>query len=174
VVVDPPPGREPDPPPAREVEPDPEPEPVTVPVPEPRRVTDTTATDTIGWILVGTAAASAITAAITGGLLLSLNEDVRYNDYRGTWDATRFPDICDAAAMDSSADGRYALDVCEQGQTLEIVTHVMWAASGVLAVAGMVFIIWHPGAPTHEVAPTARLTPILGPTQAGLDLTVEF
>lgn len=153
---------------------DPDPEPVVDPEPERPRVTDTTVTDTVGWVLVGTAIASAIGAGITGGLLLSLNEDTRYHEYRSSWDAMRHGNVCTLAASDPSADGRYVADVCSQGETYEVLTHVLWAATGVFALAGAVFIIWHPGAPSREVAPTARLTPVLGTTRAGLDFTLEF
>lgn len=168
-VADPPPDSDPPDSPAVE-------EPVLDPEPAlpTRTVVDTTATDILGWTLVALAGASAVTAGITGGMVLNLNEDSRFQAYRNSWDAASVPNVCAAAAMDASDEGRYALDVCEQADTLETVTHVLWAATGVLALAGAVFIIWHPGAPSHEVPVTARLIPSIGLTQAGLDLTVEF
>lgn len=170
--VDAPPAAETDPETASTENPDPVVEPAP---PAGRTVLDTTATDVVGWVLVGTALASAVSAGITGGLLLNLNEDTRFRGYRASWDESRVADVCDMAANDPSADGLYAQSVCDQAATLEILTHVMWAASGTLAFAGMIFIIWHPGAPSREVAPTTvRLAPILGPTRAGLDLTIEF
>lgn len=134
---------------------------------------DTSLPDTIGWILIGTAAASAIGAAITGGMLLGLNGDERYNAYRGTWDATRVSNVCDVAASDPSAEGRYALGVCNDAQTYEALSIALWTAAGTLGITGTVFLLAHPFA-TESEGPAVTLVPTFGLNRAGLDVTVEF
>lgn len=179
-VVVPPPVAEPEPDPpavvAPVVEPEPEPEPVpvvTVAVP-----LDTTLPDVLGWTFLGTAAASAIGAAITGGMVLTLSEDARFNAYRNSWDATRISNACEAAAGDPTDEGRYALGVCSDGDTYEMLTRVLWVAAGAFAIAGATFLIWHPGASSTEEAATdeieVRFVPSLGPTFAGTRFDMRF
>ncbi len=145
-----------------------------VPIEPPRLATDFTATDSIGLALVGLGIASAIAAGITGGLVLSMNGDERYNAYRRNWDAEVVADVCRVAETDPSPEARYALGVCNDAETLEITGHVLWAVSGLLAVTGaLTFLIPHAlgsSAPATEVA----ILPTVGPTRAGLDLRVTF
>lgn len=154
-----------------------DPEPVApteeVPIEPPRSVTDFTGIDVASWTMIGLAVASAVAAGITGGLVLSMNGDARYNAYRETWDASIVPDVCRAAEGDPSDDGRYVLGVCRDAGALEIATHVLWAGVGVLGVAGaLTFLIPRVGASDPQVE--ATLIPSIAPTRAGLDLRVTF
>lgn len=127
-----------------------------------------------GWVLVGTAAASAIAAMVTGGVLIELNSDERYNAYRGTWDATRISNVCDVAAADMSDDGRYALGVCNDAQVQEVLMPLLWTVAGIAGVVGTA-LVWHPWASSASAERSeVRLAPALGPTLAGIDLGISF
>lgn len=144
-----------------------------VPIEPPRSVADFTGIDVAAWTMIGLAVASAVAAGITGGLVLSMNGDARYNAYRETWDASVVPDVCRAAEGDSSDDGRYVLGVCRDAGALEIATHVLWAGVGILGVAGaLTFLIPRVGASGPSVE--ATLIPSIAPTRAGLDLRITF
>lgn len=147
--------------------------PEEIPVEPPRPATDFTGIDVAAWVMIGTAIASAIAAGITGGLVLSLNGDERYNAYRSSWDASLVPDICRVAADDPSSEGRHAHGVCQDAGSLEIASHALWAAFGALGVAGaLTFLI--PRVGSSDAPTEVTLVPSVAPTRAGLDLRVTF
>jgi hypothetical protein len=143
--------------------------------PPPTRTGDSReALEIAGWSLVGTAGASAIVAIIAGSLLVGLNNDAQYVEYRSSWDAGRVSSVCAEAANDPSEAGRHALGVCNDAQAYEVLVPLLWTVAGLAGAAGTV-LAWHPwiGASPAE-RPTARLIPTLSPTRAGLALTLEF
>lgn len=152
---------------------DAEPEaPITrVPVDPPRVASDFTGVDVASGLLLAAGIASAIAASITGGLVLSMNDDARYQAYRGAWHPNRYPDVCVAAASDPSPDGRYAAGVCSDASALEIATHVLWAVAGFASVTGA-FVFLLPRALSSE--PSVEVAPVITPTQAGLALRASF
>ncbi len=153
--------------------PEPDAPPEEVPVEPPRPApTDFTGVDIAAWVLIGTGIASAIAAGITGGLVLALNDDARYNAYRTSWDARVVPDACRAAEGDPSPEGRYALGVCRDAGALELATHVLWAAVGVLGASGLAsFLI--PRLVASD-GTEASVAPAVSPTRATIELRVTF
>jgi hypothetical protein len=125
-----------------------------------------------GWSLVGFAGASAIAAMVTGGLTLSMNGDARFNAYRSSWDAMSVSNVCDVAANDLSAEGRYAAGRCSDASTYEILTPVFWTVAALAGAAGVV-LVWHPWtSSSYEVS--VSLLPFLGRDRGGGSLTINF
>ncbi len=128
-----------------------------------------------GIAMMGLGAASVVLASVFGGLIMSANDDARFNAYRSTWDGTRVSDICTVAASDMSADGQYVAGRCNEAATYEILTPLLWILAGSFATTGM-FMLTHPGlhAPSESERPTVSLTPSFGPTGGSLAATVHF
>lgn len=142
-----------------------------VDTPEPAR-SDHSSLEIAGWSLLAAGIASAIAASITGGLVLSMNDDARFNAYRGVWHPDRVSDVCAAAASDPSPDGRYAASVCSDASALEVLVPLFWTVAG-LAAAGGALLAWHPWTSSAET-PVASLVPTLGPDRVGLSMLGAF
>ncbi len=111
----------------------------------------------------GTAAALAVAAGITGGLVLARRDDML--DAAALCEATTSRDTCPAA-----------YDLQQRASSLKIATNVLWAMAGAALVTGVILLVT--GAPKmrKEEEPVDEgldsmgfsLTPLLAPGQAGL------
>jgi hypothetical protein len=148
---------------------------VSEPSPEPEiSAADFSGADTLAGVFIGTALASAIAAVAMNSLVLGMNGDERYNAYRDSWDASRVTDVCQAAADDQTAEGRYAAGVCGDATRYELLSHVLWAATALLGTTGLLVCIIPRAIDPQGTSAELALTPILGSDQAGLDLRLSF
>lgn len=125
-----------------------------------------------GWSLIGLAGASAIAAVITGGLVLGMNGDARFDAYRASWEAGS-GNVCDFARGDPSADAQYVLSRCSEAESYEIATPILWTIAALAGIGGAA-LVWHPWTSSGSAETTVSLLPLIGRDRGGGSLTINF
>jgi hypothetical protein len=111
--------------------------------------------------------------------LLTLSNDSAYNQYRMDL-GTMYGQMGDVACVDSNINrlgsgptAAHIHDVCNQGNTFEILQYVFLGVAVAAGATGIVLLVMD-SAGSHEDQPAVSLIPSFGPTHGSLDLRVRF